>query len=86
MVKVRASTASKPATEAIIRWPIESRAAQRLIEAMQSSEVTGSPLLHLLARRVNVQVSWSGETLQLSTISGFTSSLSSSANSTSHTM
>ena len=86
MRKVRASTASKPSTTASILWPIESRAPQRFSEAMQSSAVTGWPLLHLLSRRVKVQVRWSGEMSQVSTICGLASNLSSSANSTSHTM
>ena len=74
--KVLASTASKPATEAIIFWPIESRAAQRLIDAMQSSEVTGWPLLHTRpSRRVKVQVSLSADTSHLSTICGWTCEL-----------
>src|SRR5262245_32350624 len=46
ILKVLASTTSRPSTEPIIFWPIESLAAQRLIEATQSSEVTGVPLLH----------------------------------------
>ena len=41
ILKVLASAASKPATEASIFWPIESRAPQRLIDWMQSSDVTG---------------------------------------------
>src|SRR5215472_9244708 len=63
ILKVLSSTFSRPATDAIIFWPIESRAAQRLIEAMQSSEVTGVPLLHCSpSRSVNVQVSLSSDT------------------------
>ena len=53
---------------------------------MQSSAVTGWPLLHLLSRSVNVQVSLSGEMSQVSIICGLTSNFSSRANSTSHTM
>src|SRR5215467_14620342 len=72
ILKVLASTTSKPATEPIIFWPIESRAAQRLIEAMQSSDVTGWPVLHTRpSRRVKVQLSLSAETSYLSTIWGF---------------
>src|SRR5829696_419133 len=86
ILKVLASTASSPATEAIIFWPIESLAAQRLIEAMQSSEVTGWPLVHSSpSRRVKVQVSLSAHTSYLSTICGLTSNLSSTAKSVSHT-
>ncbi len=86
ILKVLASTASKPATEASIFWPIESRAPQRLIDWMQSSDVTGVPSLHSRpSRKVKVQVSLSGETSHLSTISGWTCSFSSSANSVSHT-
>ena len=87
ILKVLASTTSKPATEPIIFWPIESRAAQRLIEAMQSSAVTGLPLLHSRpSRSVKVQVSLSADTSYLSTIWGFTSNFSSMANSVSQTM
>ena len=86
ILKVLASTASKPVTEASIFWPIELRAPQRLIDWMQSSDVTGAPSLHTRpSRKVKVQVSLSGETSHLSTISGWTCSFSSSANSVSHT-
>src|SRR5882757_481326 len=87
ILKVLASTASKPATEPIIFWPIESRTAQRLIEAMQSSALTDLPSLHCKpSRRVKVQVSLSADTSYLSTICGFTSNLSSIANNVSQTM
>src|SRR5713101_5104412 len=87
ILKVLASTASKPETEPIIFWPIESRAPQRLIEAMQSSAVTGLSSDHVRpSRRVKVQVSLSGDTSHLSTIWGFTSNFSSMANSVSQTM
>src|SRR5437763_8765678 len=87
ILKVLASTASKPATEASIFWPIESRAPQRLIEAMQSSEVTGLPSDHTRpSRKVKVQVSLSADTSYLSTICGFTANLSSTENSVSQTM
>ena len=87
ILKVLASTTSKSATEPNSFWPIESLAAQRLIEAMQSSEVTGVPLLHCRpSRSVKVQVSLSGDTSHLSTIWGFTSNFSSMANSVSQTM
>src|SRR5215468_5851017 len=46
ILKVLASTASKPATEASIFWPIESLAPQRLIDWIQSSDVTGAPSLN----------------------------------------
>ena len=87
ILKVLGSTASKPATEASSFWPITSRAPQRLIDWMQSSDVTGVPSLQSSpSRRVKLQTSLSSETDHLSTISGWTCSLSSSANSTSHTM
>src|SRR6478735_3779997 len=80
ILKVLGSTTSKSTTEPIIFWPIESRAAQRLIEAMQSSDVTGLPSVHSRpSRKVKVQVSLSGETSYLSTIWGFTANLSSMA-------
>ena len=61
-----------------------SRAPQRLIEAMQSSEVTGVPSCHSRpSRRVKVQVSLSAETSYLSTICGLTTLFSSDANSVS---
>src|SRR5713101_2788032 len=54
-LKVFGSTAWKEAIEAISFWPMTSRAAQRLIEAMQSSEVTGAPSCHFRpSRSVNV--------------------------------
>ncbi len=87
ILKVLGSTTSKSVTEPIIFWPIESRAAQRLIEAMQSSEVTGLPSCHSRpSRSVKVQVSLSAETSYLSTICGLTSNFSSIAKSVSHTM
>ena len=43
MVKVLASTASMLATKDISFWPVASLAAQRLMEATQSSDVTGGP-------------------------------------------
>ena len=42
-VKVLASFAVIESTKLISFWPSASRAAQRLIEAMQSSAVTGGP-------------------------------------------
>src|SRR4029450_563572 len=71
-VKVLVSTALRSPTEAMSCWPSASRAAQRLIEAMQSSDVTGWPSCHSSpSRRVKVQVSLSGETVYLSTIWGW---------------
>ena len=53
--KVRASLASTAATKVMTFWPKVSRAAQRLIEATQSSAVTGWPSCHLRpSRRVKV--------------------------------
>ena len=43
MTKVLASLTSRPSTKVISFWPVESFAAQRLIEATQSSAVTGWP-------------------------------------------
>ncbi len=81
---VLASGAERSVTTPISFWPIESLAPQRLIEAMQSSAVTGLPSCHSRpSRRVKVQVSLSGETSHLSTICGLTWSFSSSANSVS---
>ena len=81
---VLASGAERSVTTPISFWPIESLAPQRLIEATQSSAVTGLPSCHSSpSRKVKVQVSLSGETSHLSTICGLTSSLSSRANSVS---
>ena len=61
-----------------------SRAPQRLIEAMQSSEVTGLPSCHSSpSRRVKVHIVLSGDTSYLSTICGLTALFSSDANSVS---
>ncbi len=81
---VLASGALSSATSLISFWPMPSLAPQRLIEATQSSPVTGWPSCHSSpSRRVKVQVSLSGETVHLSTICGFTSSFSSTAKSVS---
>ena len=81
---VLASGADSSVTTPISFWPIESLAPQRLIEATQSSAVTGLPSCHSSpSRKVKVQVSLSGETSHLSTICGLTSNLSSRANSVS---
>src|SRR3979409_1559566 len=70
--KVLASTALKSFTKSMSFWPMASRAPQRLIEAMQSSEVTGLPSCHSSpSRRVKVHSVFSGETSYLSTICGF---------------
>ena len=71
MVKVFGSLAVIESTNDITFWPSESLAAQRLIEATQSSAVTGLPSCHSRpSRRVKVQVSLSAETSYLSTICG----------------
>jgi len=52
---VRASLASTATTKVMSFWPTASRAAQRLIEATQSSAVTGWPSCHFKpSRSVNV--------------------------------
>ena len=52
---VLASVAATAATKVMSFWPTTSRAAQRLIEATQSSAVTGWPSCHLRpSRRVKV--------------------------------
>jgi hypothetical protein len=72
------------ATNVISFWPVASLAAQRLMEATQSSAVTGWPSCHSKASRsVNVWVSWSAETSYLSTICGLISPFSSVVNSVS---
>ncbi len=64
--------------------PIESLPLQRLSEATQSSAVTGLPSCHSSpSRRVKVQTRPSSLVFQVSTICGFTSNFSSTANSTS---
>ena len=84
ILNVFASTASQRSTNDASLIPIESRVAQRLIEAMQSSEVTGllswnkSP-----SRSVKVHVFLSGLTAYFSSISGLTTLFSSIANSVS---
>ena len=55
MVKVFAPWAAIASTKDMIFWPSVSLAAQRLIEAMQSSAVTGLPSCHTSpSRRVKV--------------------------------
>jgi hypothetical protein len=84
MVKVLSFTAFISATNSIIFWPIASRAAQRLIEATQSSAVTGLPSCHSSpSRRVKVHSFLSADTSCLSTICGFTTLFSSLENSVS---
>ena len=46
MRKVFGSTTAKSFTKVIIFWPIASFAPQRLIDATQSSAVTGAPSCH----------------------------------------
>ena len=82
--KVLASTALKSFTKSMSFRPMASRAPQRLIEAMQSSDVTGVPSCHSSpSRKVKVQTVLSADTSYLSTICGFTSLFSSDANSVS---
>ena len=82
--KVRSSTAFISFVAWASRVPSESLASQRLIDGSTSAAVTGVPSCHLRpSRSLNVQVSWSSLTVQLSTICGWTSNLASSANSVS---
>ena len=84
MVKVLASTALNSLTKSMSFRPIASRAPQRLIEAMQSSGVTGVPSCQARpSRSVKVHSVLSAETSYLSTICGLTSLFSSVANSVS---
>ena len=84
MRNVLASTASKPLTKDIIFWPVASFAPQRLIDAMQSSDVTGLPSCHRRpSRSVSVYTRPSALTVYLSTICGCTLPLASVANSVS---
>ena len=84
MTNVLASTTSMPATNVISFWPVASLAAQRLMEATQSSAVTGWPSCQSRpSRSVKVWVSWSADTSYLSTICGLISPFSSVANSVS---
>src|SRR5215475_14786628 len=63
MMKVLGPFASKPSTNVISFWPVESLAAQRLMEATQSSAVTGCPSCQRRpSRRVKVCDSLSAET------------------------
>ena len=84
MAKVLASIALISFVTPSRTWPKPSRAPQRLIEAMQSSEVTGVPSLHSSpSRSVMVQVSLSSETVYFSAICGWILRSASLANSTS---
>ena len=84
MTKVLASLTSRLSTKVINFWPVESLAAHRLIEATQSSAVTGGPSCQKSpSRSVNVCVSLSSETSYLPTICGLISPFSSVANSVS---
>src|SRR5690349_6632507 len=74
MMKVLGFTTLKSATKSMSFRPIESRAPQRLMEGMQSSDVTGEPSCQARpSRRVKVHSVLSAETLYFSTICGFTS-------------
>ena len=80
MAKVLASTTSMLATKDISFWPVASFAAQRLIEATQSSAVTGWPSCQARpSRSVKVWVSLSADTSYLSTICGLISPFASVA-------
>eukprot|EP01085_Mycamoeba_gemmipara_P002219 Mycagemm_TRINITY_DN10042_c0_g1::TRINITY_DN10042_c0_g1_i1::g.2219::m.2219 type:complete len:108 gc:universal TRINITY_DN10042_c0_g1_i1:480-803(+) len=82
--KVLPSTCLNSFTKSMSFWPIASRAPQRLIEAMQSSAVTGLPSCHSRpSRKVKVHTVLSGETSYFSTICGLTALFSSTANSVS---
>ena len=84
MVKVLASTALNSLTKSMSFRPIASRAPQRLIEGMQSSEVTGVPSCQARpSRRVKVHSVLSAETSYFSTICGLTSLFASIENSVS---
>jgi len=84
MAKVLSSITSKESITPMSCWPMPSRAPQRSSEAMQSSEVTGSPSCHSRpSRSVKVQVRLSSLTSQLSTICGCGVRLSSMAKSVS---
>ncbi len=84
MRNVRSSTAVISLVDLPNRPPSASLSVKRLIEGSTSAVVTGWPSCHLRpSRSLKVQVSWSSLTVQLSTICGLTSSLSSNANSVS---
>jgi len=71
ILMVLASCAERSPTTPISFWPHRILGAQRLIEATQSSAVTGLAVVPLQAvAQVKVQVSLSGETAHLSTICG----------------
>ena len=58
MTKVLASLTSRASTNVISFWPVESLAAQRLMDATQSSAVTAAPSCHRSpSRNVKVWVS-----------------------------
>src|SRR5262245_55194642 len=81
MTKVLSFLTVRLSTKVISFWPVESLTAQRLIEATQSSAVTGAPSCHKRpSRRVKVCVSWSPDTSYCPTICGLTSPFSSVAN------
>ncbi len=81
MTKVFGPCAAMVSTNDMTFWPSVSLAAQRLIEAMQSSAVTAAPSCHSSpSRSVNVKVSLSALWSYLSTICGWISPFSSMAN------
>ena len=81
MRKVFGLTTWSSFTKDIIFWPIESFAAQRLMDATQSSAVTGLPSCQRSpSRSVSVYVSRSALSSCLSTIWGRISPLASIAN------
>ena len=81
---VLASFASSLSTKLMSFWPMASLAPQRLIEATQSSAVTGAPLCQVRpSRSTIVCVFWSDDTSYLPTICGWTLPFASIANSVS---
>src|SRR5690348_7195138 len=77
-VKVLSLTGFSSATNSLSFWPIGSRPIQRVSDGTQSADVTGLPSCHSSpSRKVNVQVSLSGDTSYLSTICGLTALFSS---------
>src|SRR5262249_15731255 len=84
--KVRSSVATSSFSIVLIIWPMESRAAHRLILETTSLERTGSPSWNLSpSRSRKVQVSPSDETLSDSTICRCGCNLLSTPYSLSHT-
>ena len=84
ILNVFASTTGMSLTNDIIFCPVASLAPQRLIDATQSSAVTGVPSCHSSpSRSVIVQVSLSADSSYLSIICGLIWPLASVANSVS---